>query len=98
MRKYPPEAYDARGLLKMDAKPMTEPLDITRKLELLANLQPGEQMPPELETNRWFRESLSSRLNNMEIDAKIVISQRVHPETPPEPWGSPFAMDTRNWK
>lgn len=20
------------------------------------------------------------------------------PETEPEPWGSPFAMDTRNWK
>ena len=28
-------------------------------------------------TNRWFRESLSSRLNNMETDAKIVIAQRV---------------------
>ena len=29
------------------------------------------------ETNRWFRESLSSRLNSMETDAKVVISQRV---------------------
>lgn len=28
------------------------------------------------ETNRWFRESLSSRLNNIETDAKIVIAQR----------------------
>ncbi len=28
------------------------------------------------ETNRWFRESLSSRLNNMVTDAKIVIAQR----------------------
>lgn len=43
----------------------------------LNNVKESESKAVMDETNRWFRESLSSRLNNMETDAKIVISQRV---------------------
>lgn len=43
----------------------------------LNNVRQSESQAVIEETNRWFRESLSSRLNNMETDAKIVISQRV---------------------
>ena len=32
------------------------------------------------ETNRWFRESMSNRLNNMERGAIVIIMQRVHAE------------------
>lgn len=43
----------------------------------LNNVKESESQPVMEETNRWFRESLSSRLNSMETDAKIVIAQRV---------------------
>jgi predicted phage terminase large subunit-like protein len=43
----------------------------------LNNVKESESKPVMEETNRWFRESLSSRLNDMEKDAKIVIAQRV---------------------
>lgn len=43
----------------------------------LNNVKESESQAVMEETNRWFRESLSSRLNNMEKDAKIVIAQRV---------------------
>ncbi len=43
----------------------------------LNNVKESESKPVMEETNRWFRESLSSRLNNMETDAKIVVAQRV---------------------
>ncbi len=43
----------------------------------LNNVKESESKTVMDETNRWFRESLSSRLNSMETDAKIVISQRV---------------------
>lgn len=43
----------------------------------LNNVKDTESAPVMEETNRWFRESLSSRLNNIETDAKIVIAQRV---------------------
>jgi predicted phage terminase large subunit-like protein len=43
----------------------------------LNNVKESESKPVMEETNRWLRESLSSRLNNMETDAKIVIAQRV---------------------
>jgi predicted phage terminase large subunit-like protein len=43
----------------------------------LNNVKESESKAVMDETNRWFRESLSSRLNSMETDAKIVISQRV---------------------
>ena len=43
----------------------------------LNNIKESESKTVMEETNRWFRESLSSRLNNMETDAKVVIGQRV---------------------
>ncbi len=43
----------------------------------LNNVKESESKAVLEETNRWFRESLSSRLNNMEMDAKVVIAQRV---------------------
>ncbi len=43
----------------------------------LNNVKESESKPVMEETNRWFRESLSSRLNDMETDAKVVIAQRV---------------------
>jgi predicted phage terminase large subunit-like protein len=43
----------------------------------LNNVKESESSTVLNETNRWFRESLSSRLNNMETDAKVVIAQRV---------------------
>lgn len=42
----------------------------------LNNVAESESKSVLEQTNRWFRESLSSRLNNMETDAKIVIAQR----------------------
>jgi len=42
------------------------------------NVKESESEVVRLETVRWFRESLSSRLNNMEKSAIIVIMQRVH--------------------
>lgn len=42
------------------------------------NVKEGESDAVRGETVRWFRESLSSRLNNMEESAIIVIMQRVH--------------------
>lgn len=42
----------------------------------LNNVSEAESKTVLEQTNRWFRESLSSRLNNMETDAKIVIAQR----------------------
>ena len=44
------------------------------------NVKESESKVVRQETIRWFRESLSSRLNNMETDAKIVIMQRVNEE------------------
>ncbi len=44
------------------------------------NVKESESKPVRQETIRWFRESLSSRLNNMETDAKVVIMQRVNEE------------------
>lgn len=41
------------------------------------NVKESESQAVLEETNRWFRESMSSRLNNMETGAKIIISQRV---------------------
>jgi predicted phage terminase large subunit-like protein len=43
----------------------------------LNNVKESESKAVMDETNRWFRESLSSRLNNIETDAKVVIAQRV---------------------
>jgi hypothetical protein len=43
----------------------------------LNNVKESESKAVMEETNRWFRESLSSRLNSMETDVKIVIAQRV---------------------
>lgn len=43
----------------------------------LNNVKESESKVIMEETNRWFRESLSSRLNDMERDAKVVIAQRV---------------------
>ena len=42
----------------------------------LNNVKESESATVLQETNRWFRESLSSRLNNPITDAKIVIAQR----------------------
>lgn len=41
------------------------------------NVKESESKAVLEETNRWFRESMSSRLNNMETGAKVVIAQRV---------------------
>lgn len=43
----------------------------------LNNVKESESKAVLEETNRWFRESLSSRLNNIDTDAKVVIAQRV---------------------
>jgi hypothetical protein len=42
------------------------------------NVKESESDVVRNETIRWFRESMSSRLNNMKTGAKIVIMQRVH--------------------
>jgi len=42
------------------------------------NIKESESEPTRKETVRWFRESMSSRLNDMENGAKIIIMQRVH--------------------
>lgn len=42
------------------------------------NIKESESETVRNETIRWFRESMSSRLNNMETGAKIVIMQRVN--------------------
>ncbi len=44
------------------------------------NIKESESEVTRKETVRWFRESMSSRLNNMETGAKVVIMQRVHEE------------------
>ena len=44
------------------------------------NIKESESEITRKETVRWFRESMSSRLNNMETGAKVVIMQRVHEE------------------
>jgi len=44
------------------------------------NVKESESKAVRQETIRWFRESLSSRLNNMETGAKVVIMQRVNEE------------------
>ena len=44
------------------------------------NVKESESKPVRQETIRWFRESLSSRLNDMENGAKVVIMQRVNEE------------------
>jgi predicted phage terminase large subunit-like protein len=44
------------------------------------NVKESESEVVRTETVRWFRESMSSRLNNMESGAKIVIMQRVNEE------------------
>jgi hypothetical protein len=44
------------------------------------NVKESESKPVRQETIRWFRESMSSRLNNMETGAKVVIMQRVNEE------------------
>lgn len=44
------------------------------------NVKESESETVRNETIRWFRESMSSRLNNMETGAKIVIMQRVNEE------------------
>ena len=44
------------------------------------NVKESESEVTRKETIRWFRESMSSRLNNMETGAKVVIMQRVHEE------------------
>lgn len=42
------------------------------------NVKESESETVRTETVRWFRESMSSRLNNIQTGAKIVIMQRVH--------------------
>ena len=44
------------------------------------NIKESESEVVRQETIRWFRESMSSRLNNMETGAKVVIMQRVNEE------------------
>lgn len=44
------------------------------------NVKESESETVRQETIRWFRESMSSRLNNMETGAKVVIMQRVNEE------------------
>jgi len=44
------------------------------------NVKESESETVRNETIRWFRESMSSRLNNMETGAKVVIMQRVNEE------------------
>jgi hypothetical protein len=44
------------------------------------NVKESESPTVRKETIRWFRESMSSRLNNMETGAKVVIMQRVNEE------------------
>lgn len=44
------------------------------------NIKESESETIRKETIRWFRESMSSRLNDMETGAKVVIMQRVHDE------------------
>ncbi len=44
------------------------------------NVKESESEVVRNETIRWFRESMSSRLNNMETGAKVVIMQRVNEE------------------
>jgi hypothetical protein len=107
-------------------------MDITRKLELLANLQFGQIVPPEIGINsistdmqklcaealaeinklrtherergvyfinapdNWTAQSLPSSLPPY---TPSTISEREQAEkTLVEAWGSPFAMNTENWK
>lgn len=42
------------------------------------NVKEAESMIVRQETNRWFRESMSNRLNDLENDAIVVIMQRLH--------------------
>jgi predicted phage terminase large subunit-like protein len=42
------------------------------------NVKEAESEGVRNETVRWFRESMSNRLNDMEVDAIIIIMQRVH--------------------
>ncbi|HXP67449.1 MAG TPA: phage terminase large subunit [Steroidobacteraceae bacterium] len=44
------------------------------------NVKESESEAVRKETIRWFRESMSSRLNNMKTGAKVVIMQRVNEE------------------
>lgn len=44
------------------------------------NIKESESDPTRKETVRWFRESMSSRVNNVETSVKVVIMQRVHEE------------------
>src|SRR5277367_3814758 len=44
------------------------------------NVKESESPPVRNETIRWFRESMSNRLQDMEFDAIIIIMQRVHGE------------------
>lgn len=42
------------------------------------NVKEAESLIVRDETNRWFRESMSNRLNSMETGAIVIIMQRVH--------------------
>lgn len=114
---------------------VTMKLDITRKLEILANLKPGEMWPDELGGSAFNYAPAISEIcaealaeiqrlrclagqceGHTEPAVMTFYSQptwqppippdaskywytvETKPEPAPEPWGSPFAMDTRNWK
>jgi hypothetical protein len=79
-------------------------MDITRKLELVANLKPGQMWPAELgpelgSTNNWGTAISAICAEALAEIQKLRTHEREQAEkTLIEAWGSPFAMNTENWK
>lgn len=83
--------------------------DITRKLELMANLKPGDPWPSaDLGGNEYdyvpainamCAEALAE-ITRLRCDVTHLAGSRDKWVTSytAEPWGSPYAMNTENWK
>src|ERR1700731_2804458 len=102
-------------------------MDIAEKLQIVANLKPGDPLPPEIGPNiNWglaisqlcadalaeiqrlrapcsaplekWTDAPSSMVFDGIIEKGEVLTIKLNPETKPapEPWGSPYAMNTEN--
>ena len=83
------------------------PADLLEKLELMANLQPGDSIPPEvgpsenwgLAVSKLFAEALGEiKSLRAKLGALPQAQDAPQPPQPEEPWASTFVLDPNNWK
>ena len=88
--------------------------DIVEKLFIMANLELGESLPPEIGLNIGWNVVISDlcaealkEITTLRTYARSGIYPdwigpklypEPQPEQPAEPWASSFVMDTSNWK